>query len=96
MGGEGSMASAAASLKMNRAMLKKRSFRDLRESYIDASGKKTGIAFKEISAKELILIRRKIKNDARKDAIRQIGIYVLCTLLAGVILFLAYWLFVGL
>lgn len=91
------MSWAVSSTKWNRALLKKkRSFKELRESYIDASGKKTGIAFKEVSAEELILIRKKIRKDARKDAIQQIGIYALCTLLAGVILFLAYWLFVGL
>ena len=67
MAGEGSMAAAAASLKMNRAMLKKRSFRELRESYIDASGKKTRISFKEVSPEELAIIREKIKKDANKE-----------------------------
>lgn len=93
MGGEGSMAGAAASLKMNRALLRKRSFKDIRELYHNKSGGKTKIDFKEVSAEELQKIRLKIKAEAKKSAQKEIMVYAISFLVSIAIMYLVYLLF---
>ncbi len=64
-------------IKANRALLKKsRSFRDLRKDYLDYS-QKTKLHFKELTDVERKVVRDKIRAQAKKDSIQEIGIYIL-------------------
>ncbi len=64
-------------IKANRALLKKsRSFRDLRKDYLDYS-QETKLHFKELTDVERKVVRDKIRTQAKKDSIQEIGIYIL-------------------
>ena len=64
-------------LKSNRVLLKKsRSFRELRKDYLDYS-QETKLHFKELTDVERKMVRDKIRAQAKKDSIREIGIYIL-------------------
>ncbi|WP_405400453.1 hypothetical protein [Maribacter sp. Asnod2-G09] len=64
-------------IKANRALLKKsRSFRDLRKDYLDYS-QETKLHFKELTDVEYKIIRDKIKAQAKKDSLQEIGIYII-------------------
>ena len=64
-------------IKANRALLKKsRSFRDLRKDYLDYS-QETKLHFKELTDVERKVVRDKIRAQAKKDSIQEIGIYIL-------------------
>ena len=64
-------------LKSNRLLLKKsRSFRELRKDYIDYS-KETKLHFKELTDFERKVVRDKIRAQAKKDNIQEIGFYIL-------------------
>ncbi|MEP2237721.1 MAG: hypothetical protein ABJI22_05115 [Maribacter sp.] len=64
-------------IKANRALLKKsRSFKELRKDYLDYS-KETKLHFKELTDFELKMVRDKIKAQAKKDNIQEVGIYIL-------------------
>lgn len=64
-------------LKSNRLLLKKsRSFRELRKDYIDYS-QETKLHFKELTDFERKVVRDKIRAQAKKDNIQEIGFYIL-------------------
>jgi hypothetical protein len=64
-------------IKANRALLKKsKSFRDLRKDYLDYS-KETKLHFKELTDVERKIVRDKIRAQAKKDNIQEIGTYIL-------------------
>ncbi len=64
-------------LKSNRVLLKKsRSFRELRKDYLDYS-QETKLHFKELTDVERKMVRDKIRAQAKKDSIQEIGIYIL-------------------
>ncbi|MDP5062664.1 MAG: hypothetical protein NWP64_12155 [Maribacter sp.] len=64
-------------IKANRALLKKsRSFRDLRKDYLDYS-QETKLHFNELTDVERKIVRDKIRAQAKKDSIQEIGIYIL-------------------
>ena len=64
-------------LKSNRVLLKKsRSFRELRKDYLDYS-QETKLHFKELTDVERKMVSDKIRAQAKKDSIREIGIYIL-------------------
>ncbi len=64
-------------LKSNRLLLKKsRSFRELRKDYIDYS-QETKLHFKELTDLERKVVRDKIRAQAKKDNIQEIGFYIL-------------------
>mgnify|MGYP003629662566 CR=1 FL=1 len=64
-------------LKSNRLLLKKsRSFRELRKDYIDYS-QETKLHFKELTDLERKVVREKIRAQAKKDNIQEIGFYIL-------------------
>lgn len=64
-------------IKANRALLKKsRSFRDLRKDYLDYS-KETKLHFKELTDVERKIVRDKIRAQAKKDSLQEIGTYIL-------------------
>ena len=76
-------------IKANRALLKKRKFKDIKELVHKASGK-TEVEFKNVSSIELARIKTEIRKKAKKAAKVQMWLLALC--LAAVTLFL-YWLF---
>jgi len=92
MGGEGSMASAILSLKQNRALLKRRNIRELKDLLYEKSGK-TELEFKKVSPKELALIKEKIRKQARKAARHEIIIYFISFALMLLVLLGVYFLF---
>ena len=64
-------------LKSNRVLLKKsRSFRELRKDYLDYS-QETKLQFKELTDVEHKVVRDKIRSQAKKDSVKEIGIYLL-------------------
>jgi hypothetical protein len=64
-------------LKLNRVLLKKnRSFRELRKDYLDYS-QETKLHFKELTDVERKMVCDKIRAQAKKDSIQEIGIYIL-------------------
>jgi hypothetical protein len=64
-------------LKLNRVLLKKnRSFRELRKDYLDYS-QETKLHFKELTDVERKMVRDKIRAQAKKDSIQELGIYIL-------------------
>ena len=84
------MSHAVTSMKNNRALLKnKRSFRDVRNLY-QTQLKKTSVDFKQVSPTELARVRKKIIAKAKKEGLKEIGIYILSFLLTISILF-AIW-----
>jgi len=92
MGGEGSMSYAINSLKQNRALLRKRNIKELRDLLLENSGK-TELAFKEISPEELAKIKDKIRAQAKKDARQNLLISIGCFIATLTILYFTYqWL----
>ena len=64
-------------IKVNRALLKKsRSFSELRKDYLNYS-QETKLHFKELTDVERKVVRDKIRAQAKKDSIQEIGIYIL-------------------
>lgn len=76
-------------IKANRALLKKRKFKDIKELVLEASGK-TELEFKEVSPEKLAQIKNEIRRKAKEDAWKEAGVYLLCTL---AVLYGLYWLF---
>lgn len=75
-------------IKANRALLKKRKFKDIKEMVLEASGK-TELEFKEVSPEKLAQIKTEIRKRAKEDAWKEASIYIVCTL---VVLYGLYWL----
>lgn len=94
MGGEGSMASAILSLKQNRALLKKRSVRELKDLLYEKSGK-TEVEFKKVTPEELVRIKEEIRKDTRVNIRNEIIIYTISFVAVLVLFFLIYLLFFG-
>jgi len=64
-------------IKANRALLKKsRSFRELRKDYVNHA-QATKLHFKELTDIERKIVRDKIRAQAKKDSIQEIGIYLI-------------------
>ena len=64
-------------IKVNRALLKKsRSFRELRKDYVNHA-QATKLHFKELTDIERKIVRDKIRAQAKKDSIQEIGIYLI-------------------
>ncbi|MEP3209819.1 MAG: hypothetical protein ABJN95_11550 [Maribacter sp.] len=76
-------------VKANRALLKKRKFKDIKELVLEASGK-TELEFKEVSPQKLAQIKAEIRRKAKEDAWKEAGLYTLCTM---VVFYGLYWLF---
>ena len=92
MGGEGSMSNAVVSLKENRALLKKRKFKDIRMFIYESSGK-TELEFKKISAEELNVIKIAIRKKAKNELIKEFAIYAI-SLIASILLIYVIYLFI--
>jgi len=89
MGGEGSMASAILSLKQNRALLKKRSLRDIKSLLQERSGK-TELEFKTIPPEALALIKAQIRREAKKELRREILRYLISFLILWMLGYVLY------
>ncbi|GAB5475621.1 MAG: hypothetical protein Mars2KO_37200 [Maribacter sp.] len=65
---------ATSVMRENRALLKKRKFKDIKELLLETSGK-TEVEFKQTSATELAQIKSEIRRKAHRKAEREIMIY---------------------
>ncbi|WP_273567059.1 hypothetical protein [Maribacter halichondriae] len=92
MGGEGSMASAIVSLRQNRALLKRRNIKELKDLFYEQSGK-TELEFKKASPEELAIIKNKIRKRARKAASHEILLYLISFICLGSLVYLVYLFF---
>jgi len=82
---------AVKSLKVNRALLKKRKkYSELRKSYLKLSGD-THVAFKDISEFEKKRIRDKIIEQSYQDYLKELKIYGLSLLLTFAIIGILIW-----
>ncbi len=75
-------------VKYNRALLKKRKLKEVKDLLMETS-RKTEVEFKKVSSIELARIKTEIRHKARKEAKFQIALLLAC--LVVVTLFL-YWL----
>jgi len=82
-------AHAIAVIKSNRALLKKRKLKDIRE-LVRKECDKTEVEFKEVSPEKLAQIKTEIRRKAKEDRLKEIGLYILST---GIVLYGLYWLF---
>ncbi len=89
MGGEGSMASAIQTLRQNRALLKKRKFKNIKDLLYESSGK-TELEFKQVSKEELFRIKQKIRKQQKQIAQIELGILIASFVLAFVICYAFY------
>jgi hypothetical protein len=92
MGGEGSMSSANQSLKYNRALLKRQKFKDIRNLYLQSSGK-TKLEFKQVSPEELVLIKERIRIQHKKKVKREIIIFIFSIVVTIAFFYFMNWLF---
>jgi hypothetical protein len=92
MGGEGSMASAILSLKQNRALLKKRKIKDIKQLLYENSGK-TQLEFKQVTSEELEVIKTKIREDAKSRIKKEIIVSLVLTIvILALIIYTFDWL----
>ncbi len=75
-------------IKANRALLKKRKFKDIKDLLLENSGK-TELEFKQVSAKEMAIIKADIRKKAKKAYELEIITYFICTF---IVLSFFYWL----
>ncbi len=67
-------------LRVNRGLLKKRKFKDIKQLLIEKCNK-TEVKFKEISPKKLAQIKTEIRSKAKENAKRELFIYGFLALL---------------
>ena len=75
-------------IKANRALLKKRKFKDIKDLLLENSGK-TELEFKQVSAEEMAIIKADIRKKAKKAYELEIITYFICTF---IVLSFFYWL----
>lgn len=75
-------------IKANRALLKKRKFKDIKDLVIQECVK-TELEFKEVSPEKLKEIKAEIRKKAKEEAIKEGITYLLC---AAVVLAFLFWL----
>lgn len=92
MGGEGSMSSANQSLKYNRGLLKRQKFKDIRNLYLQSSGK-TKLEFKQVSPEELVLIKERIRTQHKKKVKREMIIFIFSIVVTITFFYFMNWLF---
>ncbi|MBU2946226.1 hypothetical protein [Zobellia uliginosa] len=92
MAGEGFMAHAITSLRTNRALLKKRNYKDLKELCQNGTGK-TEVEFKKLNAREWAILKQKIRIQHKNNRQTETMIYVLSLALTFIIIFYIYWVF---
>ena len=75
---------AIKAVRNNRSLLKKRNFKDIKNLVIESSGK-TELEFKQVSSKELELIKQEIRKDAKKATEIEITIFGLLIIIIAII-----------
>ncbi|APU69515.1 MAG: hypothetical protein ABGW91_10755 [Christiangramia sp.] len=85
MGGEGSMSQANQSLKLNRSMLRRKSFRDRKDLMRSFAGT-TVVDFEELSPEEMLMIKEEIRAKARKERKKLIIVYLFSVVLTIIII----------
>lgn len=83
------MASAILSLKQNRALLKKRSLRDIKSQLQERSGK-TALEFKTLPPEALALFKAQIRREAKKELRREILRYLISLLILWMLGYVLY------
>ncbi len=76
-------------IKYNRALLKKRKIKELKELVRKTSGK-TALEFKKITPEEMAIVNEKIRAQHRKNIRNRFTIYIISTLLTLALIFSAY------
>lgn len=76
-------------VKANRALLKKRKLKDIKELLLEESGK-TELEFKKVSPEKLAQIKNEIRRKAKEDAMKEVALYLFCT---AIVISGLYWLF---
>lgn len=79
-------------VKYNRALLKKRNIKELKDLIRKTSGK-TELEFKEITPEEMALVKLKIREQHRKNIRHEIILYLVSGLLTLAIIYLLYLFF---
>ncbi len=92
MGGEGAMSDMNARMKSNRALLKRRSYFELKKEYLNVM-RSEKMTFKMVSKKELAIVRKKIKEKHRAERKREIVILSFLFVL-GLLIFWGLWVLV--
>ena len=89
MGGEGSMAHANQSLKLNRSQLRGRSFRDMKDLMKSYSGKTT-LEFEKIDPEELIKVKELIRAKAKKEQQKQLAVYIITVIITLILILIVF------
>jgi|GEM_PF-1267171 len=80
-------------IKYNRALLKKRKFKDIKDLVLETSGK-TELEFKKISPEEMAEIKVQIREEHHQNVRREISIYIVAAVLTfGIFYGLYVWMF---
>lgn len=80
-------------VKYNRALLKKRNIRELKDLVLETSGK-TELEFKKITPEEMKLVKNIIRKQHRENVKREIKLYITSALLTALIGYLLYSFFI--
>lgn len=76
-------------IKYNRALLKKRKLKDIKELMLENAGK-TELEFKKVSPEEMTQIKARIREQHRRNVRHEIIIYIISAVLAFGIFYLLY------
>lgn len=79
-------------VKYNRALLKKRSVKELKDLVREASGK-TELEFKKITPTEMAVVKQKIREQHRKNIRHEIILYLISGVLTLLVIYLLYLFF---
>ncbi len=79
-------------VKYNRALLKKRNIRELKDLVRETSGK-TELEFKQITSEEMALVKDRIRKQHRNNIKKEIRLYIVSALLTIFIGYLFYLFF---
>lgn len=82
------IAHAIKSLQENRALLKKRKFKDIKKLVNIVSGK-TELEFKQVSPHEMKILKKEIRKNAKEALKVEIITYIICTI---IVIGFFYWL----
>ncbi|MEO0571517.1 MAG: hypothetical protein AAF039_07400 [Bacteroidota bacterium] len=76
-------------VKYNRALLKKRNIKELKDLIRETSGK-TALAFKEITPEEMAVVKEKIRLQHKQHVQQEIKLYVISGIVTLLLLFGLY------
>jgi len=79
-------------VKYNRALLKKRNIKELKDLVRKTSGK-TELEFKQITPEEMAMVKQKIRHQHRKNIRQEVITYLISGVLTILMIYLLYLLF---